>query len=153
MKIEFFLILSMSFSFLKTDISASQGSIKLSDDSKKPVILISSKQNVISGDSGSSNNIVTVLPGSGSISNSGRAPQGSRRYINTKYIISGAEMLASGFGSSTVLSVGWNWANTTASQNTATVGNLKVYLKDTAGTASALTFPQSFNTSGMSINK
>ena len=39
----------------------------------------------------------TVLPGNGSTSGNGRAPQGSRRFINTKYIITGAEMTASGY--------------------------------------------------------
>lgn len=84
-----------------------------------------------------------VLPGNNSTSGNGRAPQGSRRFINTKYIITAAEMTTSGFAG-VVASVGWRWnvpsppaATGPTAQSTATVGNLKVFLKDTAGTATS----------------
>ncbi len=82
--------------------------------------------------------IATVLLGNFSTSANGRAPQGSRRWINTKYIISSAEMMSSGF-SGAVTSVGWRWnvpsppaATPPVAQSIATIGNLRVYLKDTA---------------------
>ncbi len=82
-----------------------------------------------------------VLPGNNSTSNNGRAPQGSRRFINSKYIILNSEMIVSGF-SGAVSSIGWKWnvssppaSSAPTSQNTPTTGNIRVYLKDTSGTA------------------
>lgn len=79
---------------------------------------------------------VTVLPGNNSTSGNGRAPQGSRRFINTKYIITAAEM-SSYIG--TVTSVGWRWnvpsppaATGPTAQSTSSTGNIRVYLKDTS---------------------
>lgn len=102
--------------------------------------------------------VMTVLPGNNSTSGNGRAPQGSRRFINTKYIITGAEMTASGF-TGMVNSVGWRWnvpsppaAAAPTSQSIATTGNLRVYVKDTTG--SALTFGGTFiDTNGVGYTK
>ena len=84
---------------------------------------------------------VVVLPGNGSTSGNGRAPQGSRKFINTKYIILASELTASGF-TGEVKSVGWRWnvpsppaAAVPVAQSTATSGVLKVFLKDTAAAA------------------
>ena len=73
-------------------------------------------------------------------SGNGRAPQGSRRFINTKALYSDSVMVASGF-SGAVTSVSFNWQNGTA-QSVATTGNLKIFLKDTV--AGATTFSNSF---------
>ena len=78
-------------------------------------------------------NVITVLPGNGSTDTSGRAPQGSRLFINTCYIIKPSEMTASGFGADTVKSVGWLW-NALTGQNINTKGTLKVYLINTTDT-------------------
>lgn len=89
--------------------------------------------------------IVVVLPGNGSTSGNGRAPQGSRLFVNTKYLITGAEMTASGFGANQVSSIGWRWnaprptgAGAPVAQSVATTGNLKVFLKDTTSGATGL---------------
>jgi hypothetical protein len=88
---------------------------------------------------------VLVLPGNGSTSGNGRAPQGSRLFINTKYLITGPEMDASGFGAGTVSSIGWRWnvarpgaAGAPQAQSVATTGNLRVFLKDTAASATGI---------------
>jgi len=85
--------------------------------------------------------LATVVPGNGSTSGNGRAPQGSRRFINTKYIITSAEITASGLVGA-VTSVGWRWnvpsppaATAPTSQSATSTGNLRVYLKDTLGSA------------------
>ncbi|MFI5171492.1 MAG: MopE-related protein [Chitinophagales bacterium] len=73
--------------------------------------------------------VITVLsdvPSPGTSGN-GRAPQGSRLYINTLYYINPSDMTSSGFGSDLVTSVGWTWQAGTP-QNAITTGNLKVYL-------------------------
>ena len=77
---------------------------------------------------------LTVLSNNGSVDTNGRAPQGSRLYVNTCYIIRPSEMVASGFGSDTVKSVGWTW-NASRSQNITTKGTLKVYILNTTDTA------------------
>ena len=84
--------------------------------------------------SSGSRNVITVLNNNGSVNTSGRAPQGSRLYVNTCYIIRPSEMVASGFGSDTVKSVGWTW-NASSSQNITTKGTLKVYILNTTDTA------------------
>jgi hypothetical protein len=103
--------------------------------------------------------LYTVLPGNGSTSGNGRAPQGSRLFNNTKYLITGAEMSASGIPASPITSVGWRWnvprlaaAGAPAAQSVATTGNLKVFLKDTTGDAAGLigTF---IDTSGVGYTK
>jgi hypothetical protein len=88
--------------------------------------------------------LVTVLPGNNSTSGNGRAPQGSRLYNNSKYIITGTEMTNSNF-TGPVTSIGWQWnlpqppaAGPPSSQSVQTTGNLRVYLKDTTGSAVAL---------------
>lgn len=104
------------------------------------------------------NATTTVLPGNNSTSSNGRAPQGTRRFINTKYIITAAEMTASGF-TGVVNSVGWRWnvpsppaAIAPASQSGASTGNLRVYLKDTV--EGALTIGGTFiDTTGAGYTK
>lgn len=78
--------------------------------------------------------VLTILPGNGSTSGNGRAPQGSRTFINTLYYITPSEMTTSGYGSDQVTSVGWTWQAGTP-QNTTTTGNLKVYLQNSADLA------------------
>jgi hypothetical protein len=89
--------------------------------------------------------LITVLPGNNSTSPNGRAPQGSRLYINGKYIITGSEMSASAFPNAAVTSIGWRWnvpsppaAGAPNAQSVPTTGNLKVFLKDTTGDAVGL---------------
>lgn len=77
---------------------------------------------------------ITVLPGNGSTSGNGRAPQGSRLYINTLYYISPSEMTTSGYGSDQVTTVGWTW-QAGSPQNVTTTGSLKVYLQNSADLA------------------
>lgn len=81
---------------------------------------------------------ITVLPYTNSTSGNARAPQGGRLFANARYIITGSEMTASGFGGS-VTSVGWSWnRGNISSQGVATTGNLRVYLKDTTGAATTV---------------
>jgi hypothetical protein len=96
---------------------------------------------------------ITVLPANGSTSGNGRAPQGSRRFINTKYLISGSEMTTSGFGTNAVTSIGWTWnVASGVGQSVATTGRLKVYLRDTS--ASAVTMGSTFvDTNGVGYTK
>jgi hypothetical protein len=77
---------------------------------------------------------ITVLPGNGSTSTNGRAPQGSRLYVNTLYYITPSEMTTSGFGADQVSTVGWTW-QAGSPQNITTIGNLKVYLQNSADLA------------------
>lgn len=88
--------------------------------------------------------VITVLPNNLSTSGNGRAPQGSRTFINTLYYISAAEMAT--FGADQVSSVGWTWTASTP-QNTTTTGNLKVYLQNT--TDAAYSKGTTFSTVGM----
>lgn len=128
--------------------------------SKAPYLVGPQRNQILDGNGNIStmSSTTTVLPGNNSTSGNGRAPQGSRRFINTKYIITAAEMTASGF-TGAVSSVGWRWnvpsppaAGAPASQNIATTGNLRVYLKDTVG--SALTFGGTFiDTNGVGYTK
>lgn len=98
----------------------------------------------------------TVLPGNGSTSGNGRAPQGSRRFINCKYVISATEMTTSGFGANAVTSIGWRYNvpgfGTPTAQTTATTGRLQVFLKDTV--AGATTIGSTFiDTNGVGYTK
>lgn len=97
-----------------------------------------------------------VIYGNNSTSGNGRAPQGSRRYIRTVYLIPEAELYASGFGISTVRSVGWNWNNPNGAgsplaQNIQTTGNIKIYLQNTTDVnySKGLDFPTAI--SGMTL--
>ena len=72
---------------------------------------------------------ISVLPSSGSTSGNARAPQGTQRYIRTCYVISPAEITASGLPNSSVLNA-ISFEYSTA-QNAATTGTLKVYLQNT----------------------
>ncbi len=81
--------------------------------------------------------VITVLTTNGANSANGRAPQGSRLYINSVYYLSATEMAA--FGADQVTSVGWTWFSASIAgglpQNTTTTGNLKVYLQGTIDAA------------------
>lgn len=88
--------------------------------------------------------VITVVPYNLATSGNGRAPQGSRTFINTLYYITAAEMAA--FGADQVTSVGWTWTATTP-QNTTTTGTLKVYLQNT--TDLAYSKGSTFSTVGM----
>ncbi|HEX2788359.1 MAG TPA: T9SS type A sorting domain-containing protein [Ignavibacteria bacterium] len=101
-------------------------------------------QKLTTGDNNMS--LFTVVTSNGSTSANGRAPQGGRKYINTKYLITAAEMTASGF-TGTVYSIGWRWnvpsppaATVPVSQGIETTGRLIVYLRDTVGTTIGGTF-------------
>lgn len=100
--------------------------------------------------------LTTVLPGNFSTSTLGRAPMGTRRFINSKYIVTGVEMLASGY-SGAITSIGWRWnvpmppaATAPVAQSVATTGNLRVYVKDTSASAEVLgsTFIDTLGASG-----
>ncbi len=78
--------------------------------------------------------IIPVLVANGT-SNNGRAPQGSRLFVNTVYLITPTEMTNSLFGADLVTSVGWEWAPVGASfQNAQTTGTLRVYIQNTTNT-------------------
>ncbi|MBS1515619.1 MAG: T9SS type A sorting domain-containing protein [Bacteroidetes bacterium] len=102
----------------------------------------SNTKTVVSSNSNIDATNFTVMPGNGSTSGNGRAPQGTRRFINTKYLILGSEMTASGFGSNAVTSIGWRYNvpgfGTPTAQTSATTGRLIVYLRDTSGTATTI---------------
>jgi len=130
-----FLVLSLCFPVMSQDNSqkATEQDILSRDNPSNQLFDGSGMQSIMS--------LNTVLPGNGSTSGNGRAPQGSRRFINTKYIITGAEMTASGFFGA-VTSVGWRWnvpsppaVTGPTAQSVATTGSLRVYLKDTVGSA------------------
>ena len=90
--------------------------------------------------------VLTILPGNGATSGNGRAPQGSRNYINTVYYINPSEMTASGFGATLVTSVGWTWQAGTP-QNTTTTGTIKTYLQSSAD--AVYSKGSTFSTTGM----
>lgn len=74
--------------------------------------------------------IYTVLPNNGGTSQNGRAPQGARPGGRSVWLITTAEMAASGFTSGSVVnSLGFNYS---VAQNTATTGTIVVYLQNTA---------------------
>ncbi|MDQ3022589.1 MAG: hypothetical protein M3R36_18785 [Bacteroidota bacterium] len=88
--------------------------------------------------------LVNVIVGNNSASSNARAPQGSRLFANSKTIVTGAEMTASGF-TGVVSSVGWRWnvpmppaAAPPRSQTVATTGSIRVYMKDTVAGAIAV---------------
>src|SRR5689334_11334408 len=71
-----------------------------------------------------------TLPNNNSTSGNGRAPQGSTRYNRSIWLITAAEMTASGFANGSVVnSLGFNYAT---AQNIATTGNITIYLQNTA---------------------
>ncbi|QQS34080.1 MAG: carboxypeptidase regulatory-like domain-containing protein [Acidobacteriota bacterium] len=85
-----------------------------------------------------------VLRGNNATSANGRAPQGSRQFVNSKYLILANEMAQSGH-TGPVGSIGWRWnvpsppaAAAPIAQSVATTGNLRVYLLDTPAAATAL---------------
>lgn len=144
MKKVFTVLAAFIFVISVSEISFSQDiPVRITPVGKNDVKKINSVRDN-NGQNGNSVNLVntTVLPGNGSTSGNGRAPMGSRRFINTKYIISGAEMTTSGFGSNTVTSVGWRYnvpgAGTPTAQSVATTGRLIVYLRDTLASATTI---------------
>lgn len=73
-------------------------------------------------------NVLNNTPGS--TSGNSRAPQGSQRYARTVYLITAAEVAASGLANNDVVnSIGFNYST---AQNVATTGAFKVYLQNTA---------------------
>lgn len=77
-------------------------------------------------------NYYDCVSGNGTSGNA-RAPQGTRRYARSVYLITAAEMSASGLVSSDVInSIAFTY---TTAQDIATTGNLTVYLQNTADTS------------------
>ena len=71
-----------------------------------------------------------ALTNNGSTSPNSRAPQGSQRYSRTVYLITAAEVMASGLVNGDIInSIGFNYF---AAQNIATTGNFIVYMENTA---------------------
>lgn len=80
--------------------------------------------------------LVNVLPNTNATSGNGRAPQGTRLFINTTYIILPSEMTTSGYGADNITSVGWTWNNplgagAPTTQSIATTGTLKIWMQST----------------------
>ncbi len=77
----------------------------------------------------------TVLPNIGSTSGNGRAPQGAAKYNRSVWLITAAEMTASGFSTNSIVnSIGFNYGT---AQSIPTTGNLTVYLENTTSTTNA----------------
>lgn len=75
----------------------------------------------------------SALPGNGSTSANGRAPQGSQRYNRSVWLISATEMAASGLTTGTSFnSITFTY---TIPQSVATSGNIIVYLENTTDVA------------------
>jgi hypothetical protein len=73
---------------------------------------------------------ITALTNNGGTSGNGRAPQGLTRYNRSVWLITAAEMTASGFGTGNVVnSLGFTYVG---AQDIATTGNMIVYLQNTA---------------------
>lgn len=69
-----------------------------------------------------------ALPNNGSTSGNSRAPQGLQRYSRTVYIITAAEMAASGLSNGDVInSIGFNYSS---AQNISTTGSFTVYMEN-----------------------
>ncbi|NHN26819.1 T9SS type A sorting domain-containing protein [Flavobacterium jejuense] len=70
-----------------------------------------------------------ALVNNGSTSANSRAPQGSQRYARTVYLITAAEVMASGLVNGDIVnSIGFNYSS---AQNIATTGNFIVYMQNT----------------------
>jgi hypothetical protein len=94
--------------------------------------------------------LVNVLPNNNSTSGNARAPQGTRLFVNTVYIILPSEMAA--YGADNVTSVGWTWNNplgggAPTTQSIATTGTLKIYMQNT--TDIVYSKGTTFSTAGM----
>lgn len=77
----------------------------------------------------------TVLPNNNSTSQNGRAPQGAFKYNRSIWLITAAEMTASGFANGSVVnSLGFNLS---VAQDVATTGTIVVYLQNTANTTNS----------------
>ena len=71
-----------------------------------------------------------ALPNNGSTSGNSRAPQGLQRYSRTVYIITAAEMAASGLSNGDVIkSIGFNYST---AQDISTTGNFIVYMENSS---------------------
>lgn len=92
-----------------------------------------SKIPVTAHNRGTPANIKTVLYNSGANTTASIAPQGSRRFIRSVYLVTPDEMSESQFGSSTVTSVGWTWI-ALEFQSASTTGLIRVYLQNTSDT-------------------
>jgi hypothetical protein len=72
---------------------------------------------------------IYALPDNGATSGNARAPQGSQRYARTVYLITAAELMASGFPSNEVINlIGFRYS---VAQSVETTGDFKVYLQNT----------------------
>jgi len=108
--------------------------ISLSQKDRTPVLeslnSISTNHQELKSDNSGGSPYITVLSNNSSTSTNGRAPQGSRAFINSCYFISKGELDSSGFGADSIFSVGWNYEGSTF-QSSITTGTLKVYLQNT----------------------
>ncbi|MCE9537602.1 MAG: hypothetical protein K8R85_00055, partial [Bacteroidetes bacterium] len=150
MKKSFLLFFTLMLFVSFTELAFSQNiPIKISS------IGSNNKSNLNNSNNGSNTDaqLVSVLPSNGSTSGNGRAPQGSRRFINSKYLITGSEMTTSGFGANALTSIGWTWNTASGvAQSVPTTGRLVVYVRDTS--ASALTIGSTFiDTNGVGYTK
>lgn len=94
--------------------------------------------------------LISVVPNNNSTSGNGRAPQGTRLFVNTMYIVLPSEMAT--YGADNVTSVGWTWNNplgggAPTTQSIATTGNVKIYMQNT--TDVAYSKGTTFSTAGM----
>jgi len=94
--------------------------------------------------------LISVVPNNNATSGNGRAPQGTRLFINTMYIVLPSEMTV--YGVDNVTSVGWTWNNplgggAPTTQSVATTGTLKIYMQNTADVAYSK--GTTFSTAGM----
>jgi hypothetical protein len=104
---------------------------------------------LISGLSFAQTDFYFALPGNGSTSQNGRAPQGSQRYNRSIWLISAAEMSESGLTTGTSFnSITFTY---TVPQNIATSGNMIVYLQNTADIANNKSTTWATAISGMTV--
>ena len=90
---------------------------------------------LFSGAIHSQSDFYPALTSVGSISGNGRAPQGAAKYNRSVWIITAAEMTASGFTTNSIINaIGFNYST---AQNIATTGNLTVYLENTTSATNA----------------
>ncbi len=85
----FFFAFMLFVSFSELAFSQKQLPVKITPvDKNAPGKLSSVNQNIVTIGNNNDNSLInqTVLPGNGSTSGNGRAPQGSRRFVNIKYV-------------------------------------------------------------------
>ncbi len=139
MKKQLFILLVLVFTFSVSKVTLSQD--QFAPINKTPdAFKLSSTDN--DGILKQSDNlpIQVVLPNNGFFTSNPRCPQGGRRWVRALYVITAAELTASGFPAGAVSSVGWGYyANNTPVgsffQNAATMNHVKVYLQLTSLTS------------------